>query len=326
MTSVMTRCFARRETGVAFVLALTLAVVGFVRPAFLSAPNLRDVLVQCVPALIIGGGLTLVIAVGEIDISVGSLTGLLAAVAGTLTSPQRLGLPVGPGVALTLLLGAGVGCLNGLLVTVGRAPSIVVTLGMLTALRGVTELLMAGEWITELPSALRFAGTGSWAGVRVSLWVAALSLLGAAFIARQTPLGRRLYAVGSNPRAARLAGLSVARAKLAAFTLTGLLVGVATLVSVPQLSVIESGIGTGLELFVVTAVVVGGASISGGKGTILGTVLGVVLLGIVRTVLIFLDLGERAVYWERAIQGGFILLAVLADHVARHRHAAGHPP
>ena len=309
----------RRAFCLLALLALTLGVVTAANPVFLSATNVRDMLVQCVPGLIVGCGLTFVILTGEIDISVGSLMGLLAAAVGLLTAPAHLGLPVMIGVALTLALGAAVGFINGFLVTVGRVPSIIVTLGMLTALRGATELLMGGRWITGLPPGLRFLGTGTMAGVRVSLWTTACVAVAASVLARETPLGRRIYAAGSNPQAARLAGLSLTRLKLFVFTLTGFLVGVATVVSVTQLSTIESGIGVGLELFVVTAVVVGGTSISGGKGTIVGTLLGVLLLGIVRTVLIFLNLGERTMYWERAIQGGFILAAVLVDHFARRR-------
>ena len=309
----------KRETSVALILGLTVLIVALFDRSFVSATNIRDMLVQCVPGMIVGCGLTMVILTGEIDISVGSLMGLLAAAVGLLTTPEHLGLPVAAGVALTLLFGAVIGLINGLLVTVGRVPSIIVTLGMLTALRGATELLMGGRWITGLPSGLRFLGTGTVAGVRVSLWAAALVIVAAIVLARETPLGRRIHAVGSNPRAAQLAGLSLTRVKLFVFTLTGFLVGVATVVSVPQLSTIESNIGVGLELFVVTAVVVGGTSISGGNGTIVGTLLGVLLLGIVRTVLIFLNLGERMVYWERAIQGGFILAAVLVDHFARRR-------
>ncbi len=315
----MKALYARRESGVALVLVLTVVVVTLVNHSFLSATNISDMLVQCAPGMIIGCGLTLVIVTGEIDISIGSLMGLLAAVMGLLTTPEHLGLPVSVGVVLTLFLGTAVGLVNGFLVTVGRAPSIIVTLGMLTTLRGATELLMDGRWITGLPAKLRFLGTGSVTGVRVSLWTVALVIAAAMMLVRGTPLGQRIYAVGSNPQAARLAGLSLIRVKLFVFTLTGFLVGIATIISVPQLSTIESGIGIGLELFVVTAVMVGGASISGGKGTIIGTIFGVLLLGIVRTVLIFLNLGEHMVYWERAIQGGFILVAVVIDRFAKRR-------
>lgn len=321
-STVIGRLAERREYGVLGLLLLAILVVTAVNPTFLAAGNLRNVLVQCAPAAIAACGLTLVIVTREIDISVGSLMGLLAAVMGILTSPQRAGMPVAVGIALTLVLGAAVGFLNGVLVVFGRVPSIIVTLGMLTALRGLTEVLMGGEWITDLPPALRFFGTGAVLEIPVSLWVAAVVIVCSMALARKTRLGLRIYAVGGNPAAARLAGLSIRRTKIFVFTLTGFLTAVATVVGVTQLSVIESGIGVGFELLVVTCVVVGGTSISGGTGTIAGSLLGVLLLGTVRTFLIFLRLGEMSTYWERAIQGAFILAAVLLDHVARRRERA----
>ena len=311
--STFRRAALRREFGVACLLGLMFAAVAIVNPAFLTARNLTGMLVECVPALIVGCGLTFVIITGEIDISVGSLFGLLAAVMGVMASPQRLGLPIGVVVLATLAAGAAVGLLNGLLVTVGRVPSIIVTLGMLSALRGATELLMGGEWITDLPPGLRTLGTGALLNIPVSIWIAANCVALSLWLTHRTPLGRRLYAIGSNPDAARMAGLPIVGAKLFAFTLTGLLTAVAALVSVPQLGVIESGLGVGFELLVVTTVVVGGASIRGGSGTIAGMLLAVLLLGTVRTVLLFLKLGDAAVYWERAIQGAFIIAAVLLD-------------
>jgi ribose/xylose/arabinose/galactoside ABC-type transport system permease subunit len=309
----------QREWTIAALIALTVVIVVIVNRDFLSVEVFRNILVASAPAAIVGCGLTFVIVTGEIDISVGSLMGLCAIALGQLSSPSYANVAVPVAIALTLLLATAVGFTNGLLVTLGRVPSIIVTLGMLTALRGATELLMAGRWIIDLPPGLRFFGTGRVAGVPISILTAAIIVIASMILQRNTPLGRRIYAVGSSPSAARLAGLSPNRIKLFAFTLTGFLVGVATIVSVPQLSTIESGIGAGFELVVVTAVVVGGTSISGGKGTIIGTLLGVILLGMVRTVLIFLKLGQTATYWERAIQGGFILAAVLIDHIGRRR-------
>lgn len=315
----MSRLLRQREWGVFGLLTVTLLLVGVVNHAFLGADNLEHILVGAVPTVIVGCALTFVILLGEIDISVGSLLGLLATVLGLLTSPTHGGLPVALGVLLTLLLGGVVGLVNGLLVTLGRMPSIIVTLGTLTVLHGINLFLMNGHWITDLPPGLRFLGMGRVLGIPLSVLVAAVVAVLAALLARETPLGRRIYATGSNPDAARLAGLSTARLKLFAFTLTGLLTGVATVVSVPQLSVIEPGIGQGFELLVVTCVVVGGTSIRGGQGTIWGTVLSALLLGTVRPMLLFLRLGVTATYWERAIQGLFILLAVLADHAAQAR-------
>ena len=310
------RLIRQREYGVLALFALTMLLVSVVNPAFLAAGNLRDLLVKCAPVAIVACGVTLVIVTGEIDISVGSLMGLVAAVIGLLTSPQHLGWPVWAGAPLALLLGTGCGFATGLLVTVGRVPSIIVTLGLLTALRGITELLMGGQWITKLPDGLRYLGTGQVLGVPISVLTALVVVAAAIVVTRLTPIGLRIYAVGSNAQSARLAGISERRIKVLAFTVTGFLTAVATLVSVPQLSVIEDGVGIGFELLVVTCVVVGGAAISGGRGTIAGSVLGVLLLNVVATVLIFLRLGAMSTYWERAIQGGFILGAVLLDRVA----------
>lgn len=316
---LLSQMLQQREWGVAILLALTVTLVATVNPAFLQTGNLRDMLVNNVPYAIIACGVTLVIVTGEIDISVGSLAGLLAVVIGLLTSADYANLSVFAAVPIVLAIGTFVGLLNGVLVAYLRVPSIIVTLGMLSALRSVTEMLMGGKWIQNLPPGVRYLGTGTIAGVPVGIWTAVFVVASTAILATRTPLGRRIYAVGSNPHAARLAGLSPRRIKLFVFTFTGFLVAVATLVSVPKLSVIDPAIGKGWELFVVTAVVVGGTSISGGKGTLTGTILGVLLLGIVGTVLIFLRLGDRATYWERAIQGGFILLAVLVDRLGGRR-------
>jgi len=318
-TGLLQRVASRREYGALALLVVTVAVVSAVNPSFLAVGNIRDLLVKCAPTVLVACGMTLVIVTGEIDISVGSMMGLLAAIMGIMTSSDRWGGPVWLGVVVTLGAGATIGLVNGLLVTVARVPSIIVTLGMLTALRGLTELLMRGEWIENLPAGLRFFGTGSVWGIPFCVVTALVVVALCAVLTRDTPLGRRIYAVGSNSHSAALAGISLRRVKIIVFTITGLLTGLATLVSVTQLSVIESGIGVGFELLVVTCVVVGGTSISGGRGNIIGSVLGVLLLGTVGTALIFLRLGEQATYWERAIQGVFILLAVLADHVARRK-------
>jgi ribose/xylose/arabinose/galactoside ABC-type transport system permease subunit len=308
--------FNQRYTPVAVLLIATLAVVSAVAPSFASAQNLGDLLVQSSPAIIIGCGMTLVVLTGEIDISVGSLLGLMATLMGVLGSPDRAGMPVPLVLGITLAAGAGVGLINGLLVTVAGVPSIIATLGTLTILRGTTEAILGGKWITDLPAGLRWFGTAAPAGLPVCVWVAIAVSAAALVLTRWSPIGLRIYAVGGNPDAATGSRVSIRRIKLFTFTLTGLLTAVAAIVTVPQQSVIEAGIGSGLELVVITAVVVGGTSIRGGYGGIAGTILAALLLGSVRTVLVFVNIGEMATYWERAIQGAFILAAVLADHVA----------
>ena len=311
----------RRESGVALLLALTVLAATIVNPSFLALDNLRDMLVRVAPAAIVGCGLTLVVMTREIDISMGSLMGLCAAVLGIAASPDRLGMGVASAVVLCLGTGLAGGLLNGWLVAYGRVPSIIVTLGTLSVFRGMTELLMGGVWITNVPSGLRAFGTGAVLGVPAILWVALAVAAGAVMVTLRTPLGRRVLALGSNPAGAVRLGMPVRRVRLGVFALTGLLAGLATLFSATQLRVFESGFGSGFELMVVASVVVGGTSIRGGRGSIVGTLLGATLLGIVGTVLIFLRLGDSASYWDRAVQGAFILAAVVADSVSRRRVA-----
>ena len=317
-TSVWIRTAAyllsHRAIGLFSFIGLLTIVVSWINPAFLSTQNLRDIAVQAAPVCIISCGVMLVLVAGEIDISVGSMMGVLAASMGVMVSASRGQLPPHIAVPLTLLIGIGIGVLNGWLVAYVGVPSIIVTLGMLTALRGSTEIIMDGSWITDLPEGIRFLGTGTISGIPISLWTTACVLALTVWLIHRTPIGRRIYAIGSNPQAAQLAGLSTKSIKLFVFAWTGLLTAVATLVSVPQLSVVDSGIGVGTELLVVTCVVVGGTSVSGGVGTLSGVLCGVALMTMISTVLIFLKLGEHATYWSRAIQGLFILGAILADH------------
>jgi rhamnose transport system permease protein len=174
---------------------------------------------------------------------------------------------------------------------------------------------MGGEWVTDLPRGQRALGTGAVIGIPLSVWAAGLVAAGALVLARRTRLGLRIYSVGDNPAAAAMSGVSIPRIKLFTFTLTGVLTGLAVLLDVPRVSVIEAKMGVGFELVVVTAVVVGGTAIRGGIGGIIGTVLAALLLGSIRSALLFLDLGAAATYWERAIPGVLILVAVLADHL-----------
>lgn len=309
----------RRELGLMLLIALITILVSAVDARFASILNWRDILVRAAPTMIVACGVMLVVVTGEIDISVGSLMAFLAACMGWMLSADHGDWPLGLGVPLVLLLGTAIGALTGLLVTYGRVPSIIVTLGMLTGLRGATTWVMGGENIDNLPLRLSTLAKEGIGGVSLSVWVASATVLGTWILVSQMPLGRRLFAVGSNPQAAETCGLSVARLKLFTFTLTGLLTAVATLVDVPRLPKIESGIGNEFELLVVTCVVVGGVSVRGGRGSVFGVLLAVILMTMLRPVLTFLDVGEAGEKWAKAIQGAFILLAVVSDSVVGRR-------
>ena len=315
------RILRQREYGLLLLIALTAALVSAVDPGFLSAGNLKDILVRSAPTAIVACGVMLVVVTAEIDISVGSLMALLAALMGLMISRNEWNLPLWIGIPAVFLAGTLIGLLTGTLVTLGKVPSIIVTLGLLTALRGATGLLMGGENIDGLPEGLQSLSKVGVAGIPLGVWTAAAVLIITGVIIAHTPLGRRLYALGSSGYAARMTGLSATRLKLFAFGYTGFLTALATVVDVPRLPKIESGIGAGFELLVVTCVVVGGVSVAGGRGRLAGVALAVILLTMVRPVLTFLDVGETGEKWTKAIQGLFILLAVITDTLASRRPA-----
>ncbi len=313
----VTRALGGRERNVLALIFLVVVVVGCFDDNFLSVTNLRDILVRSAPTAIVASGVMVVVVTGEIDISVGSLMALLAAVLGLSLSRNHFGLPSVLGLPLIVALGTLTGWVTGMLVTVGRVPSIMVTLGLMTALRGTTTLLMRGGNIQGLPDSLtRWTKQGP-GGIPLGVWTAILVIAVTSWIIHRTPLGRRIFAVGSNPQSAAMAGLSEGRIKRFVFTYTGFLTALATIVDVPRLPQIEAGIGNDLELLVVTCVVVGGVSITGGRGSLTGVMLAVLLMTIIRPMLTFLAVGESGEKWTRAIQGLFILIAVIADHGIR---------
>jgi ribose/xylose/arabinose/galactoside ABC-type transport system permease subunit len=200
----------------------------------------------------------------------------------------------------------------------------------MTILKGLNTLLLKPGDITDMPAGVRvlgigaiplFPGAGRTGSLPLSLLLTAGVVAATGILIVLTPVGRRIFAVGSNPHAARLGGISVVWTKIFVFALTGFLVGVAVLVT--RLATVTSGLGSGLELLVVTCVVVGGVPISGGSGTLLGVMLGVALLSIQKPALIFLNWGTNAAYWEKAIQGALILAAVLVDHLGGRRAGKG---
>ncbi len=309
----------RRESGLLVLIAFIVVVVSLVDSRFLAWGNLQDLLVRSAPTAIVACGVMLVIVTAEIDISVGSLMAFLAAMLGLMISRNEWGWPTWAGIPLTLLLGTLIGLGTGTLVSFGKVPSIIVTLGLLTALRGITTLMMGGENIDGLPASLgRLSKEGFW-GLPLGVWTAAIAVLCTGTIISHTPLGRRLFALGSSSYSARMAGLSEHRLKLFVFAYTGFLTALATIVDVPRLPKIEAGVGSELELLVVTCVVVGGVSISGGRGTLAGVLLAVVLMTMVRPVLTFLDVGEAGEKWTKAIQGLFIVLAMVSDSIVTRR-------
>jgi rhamnose transport system permease protein len=288
-------------------------VLAVAAPGYFSPANLSDLFLSNLPVLLIALGMTLVIVTAEIDISVGSMFAICGVVAGILA---KSGWPVWLACAAACVAGAGLGSLNGALVSYAGIPSIVVTLATMVALRDGLRWATDGAWVQDLPQSFQWLGLTQ----RAFPWVAAAvtAVLTAAFAwgLRHLAAGRAIYATGSNPGAARLAGLNTSAVKWLAFTVLGSLTGLAAVLNAVRFNQIPSNAGIGLEMKVIAAVVVGGTSVAGGTGTVAGTVLGVVLLAAIGPALTFLGVSA---YWERAIQGGIILIAIAVDGL---RHSA----
>lgn len=297
----------QRELSAAIAFAALLLVVLVVAPGFYSFGNLRDLAVSNSAVLLVALGMTLVILLGEIDISVGSQFAVMSIAAGTLA---KTGLPLPLVGLLVLLIGSLLGALNGWLVAWVRIPSIVVTLALMVIWRDALRWFTDGAWVQGLPASFQWFGLGQATGQAIIVFVA-LSLAAALhWLMRNFAAGRAVYAVGSDAEAARLAGIHPQALTFGVFALLGGLTGLAALLNAIRFAEIPSNAGVGLELKAIAAVVVGGTAITGGRGTIVGTLIGVALLGTIGTALTFAGVNP---FWEKAIQGAIILAAVLAD-------------
>ncbi len=297
----------RVELSVALAIAVLLGVLAFLAPGFYTRENLSDLLLANMPVLIIALGMTLVILTGHIDISVGTMFAICGVAAGEFA---KLGLPaVGAGI-MACVVGAILGAINGALVAYARIPSIVVTLAAMVAFRDALRWITQGAWVQDLPANFQWLGTTQGVSDAITFFIAAALSLGIGWGLQNLPAGRNVYATGSNENAARLAGIDSPLVVFLVFTILGALTGCAATLNAIRFNQIPSNAGIGLEMKVITAVVVGGTAITGGRGSILGTLLGVTLLGIISPALTFLGFSA---YWERAIQGLIILCAVGFD-------------
>ena len=296
------------------VIGLAIAV-GFYNPRFLATRNLSDVLLGNAYIAVAAVGMSMVIISGNIDISVGSLIGVLATVSGTLAVD---GAPIIVTWLAPLVVGMLVMALQGAIVAYLRIPAIVVTLGMLSILKGGLISATGGKWITDLPDSFHLADIEIFGLLPMPVFLMILEAFLAAFWMRYSASGRAIYAVGGNAEAARLCGISQPRTIVMVFALHGFFAGIAALLYATQLRVIQSTVPPNLELTIITAAVVGGVSILGGVGTVIGSTLAAVLIAEIASALVFTDVSP---YWIRAVQGALILITVIADILRRRRMA-----
>ncbi|MFM7100694.1 MAG: ABC transporter permease subunit [Verrucomicrobiota bacterium] len=299
--------FPWRETGVVLLLFALLGVLGWLAPGFFQPAQLLSLATATAPVLLVAMGLTLVILCRQIDVSVGSQFAVASVVAGCLA---QAGWPMPAVAAGAVGSGCLMGLVNGGLIAGLGLPGIVVTLATLVTWREALRWVRQGEFVRDLPESFQWWGLGQAGGQALILGVAAAGWAGLSALLRGTAWGRHFYAVGSDPEAARLAGLRPRAVTLAAFVTAGALTGGAALLNALRFTDVDPKTGTGLEMQVIAAAVIGGVAIRGGRGRLWGVLAGVLLLACIAPGLVFLRWPPQ---WEKAIQGFIILLAVASD-------------
>jgi rhamnose transport system permease protein len=300
-----------REISVAAAYLMLLGLLAIARPDFYGRGQFWNTLVYSAPVLVAAVGMTLVIVARQIDISIGWQLSVVAIVAGVLA---ERGCPLSLVVAAAIGVGIVLGAVNGALIAGLKLPSIVVTLATMVILRESLGWIRGGEQVRNLTERFQWFGAGQADGERLIVALAVAVWLMFLLAMRYLPVGRAVYATGSDEEAARLAGIRPRRVVFNAFVLMGALTGVAALLAAAQEATIEPVLGRDFEFKVIAAVVVGGTAISGGRGNLIGSLLGVLLLGTISSAFVFLHVDPT---WEKALQGAIILLAVATDALGR---------
>jgi ribose transport system permease protein len=314
-------------------LILLAAYLAFATPYFLTVSNLANVTRQSAITAILAVGQTFVILTAGIDLSVGAIAALSASVSAVLMT-QRIeiaGLAIGPinfwlGFLIAIVVGMLAGMLNGLIITRGRIPDFIATLGTLATLRGIALLVTGGlpvpshltatELKGYLPDQMIWMGSGSILGIPVTGLIALAVVVAGWFLLRYTALGRAIFAVGGNQEAARVSGINIDRTKIAVYTLSGLLAGIAGFVLAGRLNSANALMADGENLRSIDAVVIGGTNLFGGEGGVIGSLIGALIMGVLANGLNLLNVSA---FWQRVIQGLVIVLVVIFDQWRRRR-------
>lgn len=286
-------------------------LISFASPRFLTKSNLLNVFRQTSINAIIAAGMTFVILTGGIDLSVGSILGFSGAIAAGLLAG---GVNIFFAILAALIIGAVAGMFNGIIITKGKVQPFIATLAMMILLRGATLVYTSGRPI-PVPAAttspiFRKIGAGYIAGIPIPIFIMAIIFLICYVVLTQSKFGRHLYAVGGNEKAAKLSGINTDRIKVLAYTISGMLASIAGLIVTSRLSSAQPTAGDGYELDAIAAVVLGGTSLVGGQGSILGTIIGALIIGILNNALNLLDVQS---YYQMIAKAVVILVAVLLD-------------
>ena len=307
------RVFRIRESGIVAVLLVFVAVTASIQPRFIDQANIQFLLSNTTVYALLALGETMVVISRNVDLSVGSVLGLSAYVSTNLFG-HHPGIPIPVVFLAGLGIGLACGIGNGLMVAIGRVPSLVVTLATLYIIRGIDILIVGGNEVVAqtLPNSFIDIPRANVLGVPYLAIVIAAVIGAGAYYLRSFRSGRELYAMGSNPEAARLAGVPVGKRIFTSFAISGGIAGLAGVLWAAQYQTIDSTAGTGYELTVISAVVVGGVAIFGGSGSAVGAAVGALLLSTIASALNVLGISP---FWDQAIAGFLLLVAITLDRV-----------
>jgi ribose transport system permease protein len=298
-----------------FILCLALSLLS---DKFLTATNIWNVMRQISVNICISTGMTLVVLTAGIDLSVGSVLALCGAItAGLLkngigipSANLYIGFTIMGAIISGLLAGSILGFFNGWTITKFKLPPFVATLAMLTIARGLTMLWTRGFPISSLGENFAWLGSGWLLGIPLPVWISAIIVFIATVITKKTKVGRHIYAIGGNENAAILSGINIKKVKISVYMIAGALAAVGGILVTARLDAAQPNAGTGYELDSIAAVVIGGTSLSGGRGSVLGTVLGAVIIGVLNNGLVLLNVSP---FWQQVVKGLVILIAVIID-------------
>ncbi|WP_159792746.1 ABC transporter permease [Puerhibacterium puerhi] len=298
-------------------LVVVLVALGVAAPSFYAGANVLTLATSVAVSAIVGLGALVVIATGNIDVSAGAIFGITGVIGAQVA---LAGVPPLVAVLAAVVAGALLGLVNAVLVTIVQIPSIIATLGTSSIFTGALVLLThGGAWVVGLPAGYTWFGTGRLLGLPVPIYVALAALVLGWWVLTRRPLGRTVFAVGSNLEAARLAGIRVKAVEGGTFVVNGLMLGLAAALTVARLGQAQTNLGANITMAAITIAVVGGASVFGGTGTVLGISLAAVLVELTGSALIFFHIDSM---WTRALQGLFIVAALVVSVLQRRRQGA----
>jgi ribose/xylose/arabinose/galactoside ABC-type transport system permease subunit len=306
--NIVLRFFAIREIGALIPLIIILIAASLSNPAFTSIPNLLNILRASSYIFIIGVGMTFVLCGRGLDLSVGSQVGMAGVVLGALMVWWHV--PTWVAVVISLFVGAAAGALNGFFITVLRIPPFIATLATYYGYRGILDGITKGTPITPLPSDFKVLGLGSFLGVSYAIWFMLLLFGVATFVLRKTKYGRYVLAMGGNPQSTRLAGINTDKLTFSLYVMMGILAAITGILYSSRFSSAQPTTGVGMEMKVIAACIIGGVSLFGGVGSIVGTLVGAVFLIVLDNGMIMAHISG---YWQQAVVGLIIIIAVVID-------------